>query len=93
MVECQHGSFSFDDDPCPEDVNHRQEHHHCFAECNGSSKLSLFCSHVDRESLGTRTFVWPGEEQLLLLLRQHLLYVPSQQALQLSAQPALKRTL
>ena len=43
--------------------------------------------------LGTKTFVWPGEEQFLRLLRQHLLNVPSQQALQLSAQPALKRTL
>ena len=43
--------------------------------------------------LGTKALVWPGEEQFLLLLRQHLLNVPSQQALQLSAQPALKRML
>jgi hypothetical protein len=51
-------------------------------------KQAFTCARLE-----TRTYVWPGEEQFLLLLRQHLLNIPSQQALKLSAQPALKRTL
>src|SRR5437016_9485513 len=68
MGECQHGSFSFDDDPCPEDVNQKHEHRHWFAAYNGPNILSLFCSHADRESLRCCSLASPcvlqGNEQL-----------------------------
>jgi hypothetical protein len=48
---------------------------------DGGLPSSVPEADVHLVGLGTRTFVCPGEEQFLLLLRQRLLNVPSQQAL------------
>src|SRR6266487_110056 len=70
MVKCQHCSFSFDDDPCPEDVNQKHEQRHCVAACKGPNTLSLSCSYADRESLRCCSLASPcvlqGNEQLSL---------------------------